>query len=168
MPFILGIDVTILRDNLYLVSFSENVFCTCTPSQRADRKTCCHVIWLLLNLFGMEEEGNILAQDSLDRSTLSVLYQKCHDNVPEALSKCFERPVKRIFHPLITSHDLCDTEQTWYVQRKKRKASTCAGCLKKDIDCIYLAVYGLIFLKAQNLVVQTMHRFCPSRSCVTT
>ena len=150
--------MSILRENnRHRVTIGENVYCTCTPSQRADRKTCCHVLWVYVNLFGMEEDDNTIAQVNLDRAKLGSLYQKCPDNAPENLSKCLQKAVKRTFHPMILIHPKCDAEQTWYVQRKPgNKTSTCAGCIKKGQimpGAVHLFVEGLLFLTKQNWII---------------
>ena len=164
--------MSILRDNnRHRVTIGENVYCTCSPSQRADRNICCHAVWVYLNLFGLPEINEIIPQVRLDLAQLNILFKKCPDNIPQHLSTCLEKPIKRTFDPMITSHPKCDNEQTWVLQRKPgTKKSTCSGCLKKDkIDpgMLHLSVEGLLYVRRHNNVVQTVLRFCLTRKCVT-
>ena len=164
--------MSILRDNnRFRVTIGENVYCTCSPSQRADRNICCHAVWTFLNLFELKEDDDTIAQVRLDRSQLVFFYDKCPDTIPQNLSTCLQKPVKRTFHPRIASHPKCDVEQIWYVQRKPgSKSSTCAGCIKKGKilpEMVHLSVEGLLYLHDQQQVVETTHRFCPLKKCAT-
>ena len=46
----------------YRVTIGKNVFCSCTPSQRADKKTCSHMIWVHMNLLDFAEDDILIAQ----------------------------------------------------------------------------------------------------------
>ena len=99
--------MSILRDNnRYRVTIGENVYCTCSPSQRADRNICCHAVWVYLNLFDLLEDNDIIPQVRLDLAQLNILFTKCPDNVPQNLSTCLEKPVKRTFDPMIESSEV--------------------------------------------------------------
>ena len=163
--------MSVLRANeRHRVTIGENVFCTCTPSQRADRKTCCHVVWVYVNLFNLQEDNPLLPQVFLDRANLTSLIRKCPDDIPENLSRCLQKVGKRNFPALILQHPKCQEEQMWVVSRKStNRYSTCAGCDKKKCigpNALYLCVSGLLLLK-QEKVIETDHHFCVKKKCVT-
>ena len=147
-----------------------NIFCTCTPTQRADRKICSHIVWTYLNLIKVEETNKLLAQIYLSDQGYKHVAEKCPDEIPQNLKSCVVNSA-RIYHVQLKSHSLFDAAQTWNLERKANsRSATCGGCLTKA--CIkegdlHLSVEGLLFLSDQNRVVVTTIRFCLNSDCVT-
>ena len=84
----------------FKVTFAEDIFCTCSPSQRVDRKTCSHVIWLYKNLFKMSDDDIQIAQVTANTEELKKLINACPDEVPLALKECY-RGLERKYHPRV-------------------------------------------------------------------
>ena len=169
---IIGVEVSVICVNeRSRVTFSDNIFCTCKPSQRSDRKTCAHVLWVFLNLFGLSEDDPLLPQLRLERASLNALYDKCPDAIPANLGKCLVKVTRRTLHPEIKKHPRCNEEQEWVVSRKRtNRNSSCAGCGTKNIikpNDLYLRVSGLLYRENTGRVVAADHHFCVKKSCVT-
>ena len=82
-----GIEVVVQEEQKrYRVSIGEDVFCTCTPSQRADRKICNHVIWVYMNLLKFTEDDVTIGQIHTDTPTLMKLLNICPLSIPDNLS----------------------------------------------------------------------------------
>ena len=64
--------------------------------QRADRKTCSHVIRVHMNLFDFAEDDIIIAQVHLDSATIKSLILRCADSVPESLTRCLQKQTKSV------------------------------------------------------------------------
>ena len=131
-----GIEVSIIENTRrFRVTIGQNVFCSCTPSQRADRKVCSHSIWILLNLFKLAEDNLEIAQVYLAEGTYRRITAACPDNAPDHLLQCLEKTNrKRAHHPRISNHAQFEKEQTWYLERKKgSRSARCSGCLTKGI-----------------------------------
>ena len=167
----LGIDVSISQENKrYRVTIGVNVYCTCTPSQRADRKTCCHAVWVFQNLFEVSDDDATMAQISLDEAKIRSLHENCPNEVPENLARCLQKEIKRHLHPRLVSHPSRDAPQYWMVDRRSGKAVKCSGCLQKDIiktGMIHLRVEGGLLVLKNEMVVQPPLRFCAKAKCVT-
>ena len=61
----------------YKVVLAEDIYCICNPSQRVDRKTYSHVIWIYKNLFNLEDTDSQIAQISADSEGLRRILAAC-------------------------------------------------------------------------------------------
>ena len=165
------IEVSISQDGKrFRVTVGSTVHCTCTPSQRADRKTCSHSVWVLMNLFKVEEDDDTLAQINLDMVKVRALSSACPSEIPPTLSKCLVKIIQRNFHPRIMIHASRDAAQVWRLERKSGKKSMCSSCLKRNIltsGMVHAVVDGLLYVAKNDAVYETTLRFCAKAKCVT-
>ena len=77
------------------VNIDSEVFCTCSPSKRTDRKICPHIIWIYLNLFHLDESDPTLAQISFSSLEISNLISLCPDEIPENLDLDLDLELQR-------------------------------------------------------------------------
>ena len=146
------------------------MFCTCTPSQRADRKVCPHSIWVHLNLFNLAEDDLTIAQVYIDEMIFRKLSSACPDQIPDRLQRCLEKTNRRNYHPRVSSHSKFEEEQIWQLERKTGRPSRCSSCLVKDKitdGTVHASVRGLLYLQEDDRVVETTLRFCAKKNCVT-
>ena len=91
-------------NKVFKVTIGEEVFCTCTPSQRADRKICSHVLWTYINVFKLEESNPLIARVSFLSHDLRVITIKCPSAIPEELKQCLKKDARK-YHEKLKSHE---------------------------------------------------------------
>ena len=122
------------RKKKYSITLSGEVFCTCTTSQKADRKTCSHVIWEYTNVLGLNETDVTVAQVSFQSKSLAKLMSLCPSPIPVHLTKCKERNNDRMIHRKVQEHPKFNNYQEWVIDRKGNTVPCrCSGCLKKGV-----------------------------------
>ena len=154
----------------YKMMFGGEIFCSCSPSQRADRRTCSHIIWVYLNLLKYDENDIQIAQIYADTSEMKKIISSCPEDVPENLKSCTS-VLTRSYHHKLEEHPKFNDQQSWTISRKTRDPpARCSGCNKKNAiqkNDIHLHVDGLLYLRLKDKVVETTLRFCVKSKCVT-
>ena len=134
----------------------------------AGKKTCCHIIWCLMNIYCLDKNDPRLAQVEFEDNVFHDSVLKTPSEIPEHL-KTFSSIKARVFCKQLEVHDKFNPEQEWFLTRKTMgKPARCSGCLKPGaikITDLHLRVKGLLFLERENRVVETNLRFCLNKSC---
>ena len=147
----------------------DTVFlCSCSSSTAANRKTCCHIVWVLHYVFSVEKWNSVLAQIEISRDIFDEMRESLHHELPESVTQCENG---RTFSAKLKNHPRFETEQIWYLSVKKSGApSRCSGCMvpkQIKIGDLHLYVKGLLYLEKDDRVAETKLRFCLKRKCVT-
>lgn len=178
-----AISYTINADKSFIVELLEKgvkrkieigfeVYCSCNQNNRADRKVCCHIVWVLHEVGKVELDCDILAQVQLTPEELESFTLPAE--LPLSLKTCDESndSSSRSFHPKIREHSKFSTVSEWFVGIKNSQASsTCSGCLTKAAvkrGDLHIYTKGILYLQKHDRVVETTCRFCPTKSCVQT
>ena len=169
-----------LSDGSFVVKIEESgkiqkvevgleIYCSCTKSHRADRRTCIHIVWCFNKLCSVDLSSDMMAQVSLEEFELQSLTLALPSTIPPLLAVC-QQSNARVFNDLIKNHPKFDIINDWYVGIKRsQKPCRCGGCLVVGIiKCgdLHLFTKGILYLPKQNKVVETTMRFCVKRSCV--
>ena len=157
------------RKKKYSITLSGEVFCTCTTSQKADRKTCSHVIWVYTNVLGLNETDVTVAQVSFESKSLAKLMYLCPSSIPVHLTKCSERSNDRMIHKEVQEHPKYNNYQEWVIGRKGNTAP-CPGFLKKGVITtgdLHFYVLDVLYVSTKDIAVETKFRFCPRMCRVT-
>ena len=151
------------QNKTFIVDVGLEIYCSCNKNQRADRKTCVHILWCMNKLCKKELSNEIIAQVLLEHHELLSL-----DPPSELLVIHTEN--ERRFHDKIINHKKFNVKYDWFVAVKKSKKScTCAGCLKKgniSTGDLYLYTKGLFHVAKDDRFVSSTLTFCPSWKCV--
>ena len=117
--------------------------------QMAGKKTCCHIIWCMMNIYWLDKNEPRLAQVEFSDDVFHNLGLKTLSEIPEHL-KTFSSIKVRVFCKQLEVHDKFNSEQEWFFTRKAMgKPARCSGCLKPSvikITDLHLRVKGLLFL----------------------
>ena len=134
----------------------------------AGKKTCCFIIWCLINIYCLDKNDPSLAQIEFADNVFHDLVLKTPSETPEHL-KTFSSIKARVCCKQLEAHDKFNSEQELFLTRKiMGKPAICSGCLKPGaikITNLYLRVKGLLFLERDNRVLKTNLRFCLNKSC---
>ena len=71
----------------YNITISNQFSCECSSIKTANRRTCHHIVWPLLNLCNISKGTQLLAQVDIGRSVLENLILKVPDEVPGILTR---------------------------------------------------------------------------------
>ena len=113
----------------YKITISNQFSCECSSLQIANRRTCHHIVWTLLNLCNISEGNQLLAQVDIGRSVLENLILKVPDEIPGSLTRI------RIDRTYNDNHLPSRRDQMWYLGRKVSASPyLCSGCL--HLQCI--------------------------------
>ena len=152
----------------YNVEIAKAVRCDCFCQQMAGKKTCCHIIWCLMNVYCLDKNDQRLAQVEFANDVFHDLVLKTPSEIPEHL-KTFSSIKARVFCKQLEAHDKFNSEQEWLLIRKTMsKPARCSGCLKPGaikMTDLHLRMKGLLFLERDNRVAETNLRFCLNKSC---
>ena len=149
----------------------------CSSLQIANRRTCHHIVWPLLNLCNISEGTQLLAQ--VDIATcdcnLHIVTYNCQlaqvgsvipDKIPDSLTRILS---DRTYNDKLINHPPFQRDQMWYLGRKASGSlCLCSGCLHPRCiqnNDLQLYVQGLLLLKERR-VVDTKLRFCLPARCV--
>ena len=150
----------------YNVAISNQFSCECSSLQIANRRTCHHIVWPLLNLCSISEGTHLLAQFGIGRRGIENLILKVPDEIPGSLTRIHS---DRIFNDKLINHPPFQRDQMWYLGRRvSGSLCLCSGCLRPRCiqnNDLHLYVQGLLLLKKQR-VVDTELRFCLSARSV--
>ena len=134
----------------------------------SSKKTCIHIIWCLVNIFGLNKTDPLLAQIEFDYVILRELFEKRPPEIPEHLKNY--KSTARTFHPKLLEHPKFSIVQHWFISRKTSGAPhRCSGCMKrkkKNVGDLHLCVNGLLYLERYDRFVETKLRLCLQSSCV--
>ena len=155
------------QDNCrYKITISSQFSCECCSLQIANRRTCHHIVWLLLNLWNISLGKQLLAPVDIGRSVLENLILKVHDEILDSLTRIYS---DRTYDNKLIIRPLIQRDHMWYLGRKvSGSPCRCSQCLLprcNQNDDLHLHVQGLLLLKEQR-VVNTKYRFCLSTRCV--
>ena len=125
----------------------------------AGKKTFCHIIWCLMNIYCLDKNDPRLAQVEFADNVFHDLVLKTPSEIPEHL-KTFSSIKARVFCKQLEAHDKFNSEQEWFLTRKTMgKPARCSDCLQPGaikITDLHLRVKGLLFLERDNRVVETI------------
>ena len=92
----------------YKITIPNQFFFECSSLQISNRRTCHHIVWLLLNLCNISEENQLLAQVDIGRSVLQNLILKVPDEIPDSLTRIDS---DRIYDDKLINHPLFQRDQ---------------------------------------------------------
>lgn len=140
--------------NTYTVSISNVPTCTCgyyLNEKNMSRQICKHIIWVYLNVLGVNEACPYLYQTALLVKELNEMFQKAPDMIPEELKQ--HRNARDItkdaddlepieIDAILRSHPHYNDANIWYVDRLIRDTTAkCAGCRASNMIEGRLYVY---------------------------
>ena len=144
------------KGQIFNVQIGTNALCSCSSSTAANRKTCCHIVWVLHYVFSVEKWNSVLAQIEISRDIFDEMRESLHHELPESVTQCENG---RTFSAKLKNHPRFETEQIWYLSVKKSGApSRCSGCMvpkQIKIGDLHLYVKGLLNLERDDRVVET-------------
>ena len=112
----------------------------------------------------------MLAQVEIGDELLKKLLSTVPSVIPEAL-KTVKNSHHRMYHPQLVADKRFGNQQKWYLRRKLRGRTRCAGCLSQNainVGDLHISVQGGLLYKPDcHTVVQTTHSFCLKRQCLT-
>ena len=131
----------------YSITISNQFSCECSSIQTANRRTCHHIVWPLLNLCNISEGTQLLAQVDIGRSVLENLILKAPDEIPDSLTRIH---CDHTFYDKLINHPPSQRDQMWYLGRKvPGSPCRCSGCLHPwciQNNDLHLYVQGLRLL----------------------
>ena len=146
----------------YNITISNQFSCECSSIKIANRRTCHHIVWPLLNLCNISKGTQLLAQVDIGRSVLENLILKAPDEILDSLTRIH---CDHNFYDKLINHPPSQRNQMWYLGRKvSESACRCSGCLHPwciQNNDLHLYVQGLRLLKEQRFI-DTKLRFCLS------
>ena len=130
----------------------------------ANRKTCHHIVWVLLNLMEVVERNQLIAQVKIGHPALIQMLSKMPTEIPHHLSTIDNKDQN--YDQMLMRYPLLNRSQSWYLERKPtRTPCQCSGCLRPRIvqsNDLHFFVQELLFLPKEQRVVDTKLRFCLS------
>ena len=159
------------KKTAYRVKIARDFHCNC-PSMTSARKTSCiHIVWVLTEAFGLENNDIKIAQLSIGESVLSDLLHDLPDELSQSLLE-FRANSARPMHEKLKLHPKFNDDQVWYVARKSdMRPARCSGCMTPNAinkGTLHLYANGLLYIEKQDIVKAVPElRFCARRSCVT-
>ena len=155
------------KGQIFNVQIGTNFLCSCSLSTVANRKTCCHIVWVLHYVFSVEKSNSVLTQIEVSREIFDEMRESLPHELPESVTQCENG---RTFSAKLKNHPRFETEQIWYLSVKKSGApSRCSSCMvpkQIKIGDLHLYVKGLLYLEKDDRVVETKLRSCLKRKCV--
>ena len=80
----------------------DTVFlCSCSSSTAANRKTCCHIVWVLHYVFSVEKLNNVLVQTEISREIFDEMREALPRELPESVT---QRENGRTFSAKLKNH----------------------------------------------------------------
>ena len=99
-----------VQNTNYNVKIAKAVRCDCFSQQMAGKKTCCHIIWCLMNIYCLEKNDPRLAHVEFADNVFHDLVLKTPSEIPEHL-KTFSSIKARAFCKQLEAHDKFNSEQ---------------------------------------------------------
>ena len=77
------------KGQIFNVQIGTNFLCSCSSSTVANRKTCCHIVWVIHYVFSIEKSNSVLAQieicrEIFDEMRESLPYMNFQNQLPNA------------------------------------------------------------------------------------
>ena len=136
------------KGQIFNVQIGTNFLCSCSLSTVANRKTCCHIVWVLHYVFSVEKSNSVLTQIEVSREIFDEMRESLPHELPESVTQCENG---RTFSAKLKNHPRFETEQIWYLSVKKSGApSRCSSCMvpkQTEIGDLHLNVKGLLYLE---------------------
>ena len=134
----------------------------------ANRKTCHHIVWVLLSLMEVGMGNQLIAQVEIGRAVLMQMLWKVPIEIPHHLSTIDHEDQN--YDKMLMQHPSFNRNQTWYLGRKRTPTLCwCSGCLCPCIvqsNNLHFYMQGLLFLpKEQKLLIQSCG--CLSTRCTS-
>ena len=111
------------KGQIFNVQIGTNALCSCSSSTAANRKTCCHIDWVLHYVFSVYKSNSVLVQIEISRETFDEMRESLPHELPESVTQCENG---RTFSAKLKKHPRFETEQIWYLSAKKSGAPS--GC----------------------------------------
>ena len=128
----------------YNITISNQFSCECSSIKTANRRTCHHIVWPLLNLCNISKGTQLLAQVDIGRSVLENVILKAPDEILDSLTRIH---CDHNFYDKLINHPPSQRNQMWYLGRKvSESACRCSGCLHRwciQNNDLHLYVQGL-------------------------
>ena len=151
------------------MEITNEIICDYAQQQTAARKTCQHIVWVLLYLLKISENDQFqIAQTDIGVSSFQSLLNELSDSIPNAL-KIINDGVRKCNQKL-RDHEKFYSPQIWYVSRKNIRLSNCSDCLqpKKIMSGdLHFYVEKIFYLEKDGKVIETKFRFCLATSSPT-
>ena len=103
------------KNSNFHVLIGQEPTCDSQKQQVAGRKTCIHIIWCLVNSFGLNKTDALLAQIEFG-GVLRELLKKRRPEIPEYL-KNFKSTTRK-FLPKLLQHPKFSVKEHWFISRK--------------------------------------------------
>lgn len=158
----------------YCVNIGQKHSCKCPDfATHNEKQLCKHIIWVLLFICQLPETSELLHQIFLTESEISEIIRNT-PTVPDEL-KCVPGANPQSRHEsvnfLLQNDSRNGKPKVWVLSRKKKKRGPtprCRGCRKEQLDGeLTVSVTGLYVPFEQNVVIETIFYFCPSKQCVS-
>ena len=101
-----------MQRTFFNVQIGTSFLCSCSSSTVANRKTCCHIVWVLHNVFSVEKSNSVLAQIEISRKIFDEMRESLPHELPESVTQCENG---RTLSPKLKNHPKFETEQIWYL-----------------------------------------------------
>ena len=98
-----------VQNTNYNVEVVKAVCCDCFSQQMAGKKTCCHIIWCLMNIYCLDKNDPRLAHVEFADNVFHDLVLKTPSEIPEHL-KTFSSIKARAFCKQLEVHDKFNPE----------------------------------------------------------
>ena len=72
----------------YTADIATSFICACCNFKAAAKKTCSHLVWLLIYVFKIEKTNSLLAQIEIIRESFNELNDSLSDHSLEAVTQC--------------------------------------------------------------------------------
>ena len=77
-----------IQRTFFNVQIGTSFLCSCSSSTVANRKTCCHIVWVLHNVFSVEKSNSVLAQIEISRKIFDEMRESLPHELPESVTQC--------------------------------------------------------------------------------
>ena len=77
-----------MKGQIFNVQIGTNFLCSCALSTVANRKTCCHIVWVLRYVFSVEKSNSVLAQIEISREIFDETRESLPHDLPESVTQC--------------------------------------------------------------------------------
>ena len=105
------------QNSNYNVEIAKTVRFDCFCHQIAGKKTCCHIIWCLMNIYCLDKNDPRLVQVEFGDNVFHDLVLKTPSKILKHL-KTFSSIKTRVFCKHLEALDKFNSEQEWFLTRK--------------------------------------------------
>ena len=105
------------QNSNYNVEIAKTVRFDCFCHQIAGKKTCCHIIWCLMNIYCLDKNDPRLVQVEFGDNVFHDLVLKTPSKILKHL-KTFSSIKARVFCKHLEALDKFNSEQEWFLTRK--------------------------------------------------